>query len=159
MQVSCWIDNIAGLPEGGNLAEDLDPKDYLFRIDHQTFRKLPKSQAIIFGVHPILRPLSAFADSPMVPALLATIHEKSDSELMKYKLAPVYQNKMLPYLKELTKSQIERGLMTWVFHLFFSSELIRIYTDKSHNSGEENESDFADFRELLKKWFRSRWFF
>ena len=58
-----------------------------FRTDHQTFRKLPRSRGIIFGVHPILRRLEEFADSPMVPALLATVHEKSDADLMKYKLA------------------------------------------------------------------------
>ncbi|KAM0746601.1 hypothetical protein T439DRAFT_134935 [Meredithblackwellia eburnea MCA 4105] len=104
--------NIADLPDDAKLAEDLHPKDYIFRIDHQTFRKLPRSQGIIFGVHPILRRLEDFTDSPMVPALLATIHEQSQADLMKYKLAHMYQDKMLPYLRELTKSQIERGLIT-----------------------------------------------
>ncbi|KAL8290009.1 hypothetical protein RQP46_002948 [Phenoliferia psychrophenolica] len=103
--------HIAGLKEGETLPAWLEPKDYLFRTDHQTFRKLPRSRGIIFGVHPILKRLEEFADSPMVPALLATVHEKSDEDLMKYKLAPMYQDKMLPYLKQLHQSQIDRGLI------------------------------------------------
>ncbi|BGP17510.1 hypothetical protein JCM10213_008244 [Rhodosporidiobolus nylandii] len=96
---------------GDKLREDLHPKDYIFRIDHQTFRKLPNTNGIIFGVHPILRRLETFADLPLVPALLATVHENAPEDLMKYKLAPCYQEKMLPYLKELTQSQINRGLI------------------------------------------------
>ncbi|GAA6036704.1 hypothetical protein JCM8097_003438 [Rhodosporidiobolus ruineniae] len=102
---------IASLPEGVKLREDLHPKDYIFRIDHQTFRKLPRTQGIIFGVHPILRRLETFADLPLLPALLATVHENAPADLMKYKLAPCYQDRLLPYLKELTQSQIERGLI------------------------------------------------
>lgn len=41
------------------------------------------------SVHPILRRLEEFADLPLVPALLATIHEQSSEDLMKYKLAPI----------------------------------------------------------------------
>jgi hypothetical protein len=41
------------------------------------------------SVHPILRRLEEFADLPLVPALLTTIHEQSSEDLMKYKLAPV----------------------------------------------------------------------
>lgn len=62
-------DNIAKLGEGERVREDLHPKDLILRyvvvqhahpfaysntsiscsIDHQTFRKLPKTRAIIFG--------------------------------------------------------------------------------------------------------------
>ncbi|ORY91691.1 hypothetical protein BCR35DRAFT_298965 [Leucosporidium creatinivorum] len=117
--------NIADLHEGGHLPDDLHPKDYYFRIDHQTFRKMPKSRGMIFGVHPILRRLEEFADLPLVPQLLATIHEQSSEDLMKYKLAPVYQDKMLPYLRELTQSQIDRGLI-------------------------KGDEEVADFRDLVK---------
>ncbi|KAK4706070.1 hypothetical protein P7C70_g119, partial [Phenoliferia sp. Uapishka_3] len=116
--------HIADLKDGETLHESLAPKDYLFRTDHQTFRKLPRSQAMIFGVHPILRRLEEFADTPMIPALLATVHEKSQEDLMRYKLAHMYQDKMLPYLRELNQSQIDRGLI----------------------SGEEPVADFRDFK-------------
>ncbi|GAA5827482.1 hypothetical protein JCM11251_003831 [Rhodosporidiobolus azoricus] len=102
---------IARLEEGEKVRDDLEPQDYVFRIDHQSFRKLPKTQGIIFSVHPVLRRLEEFADLPLVPALLATVHENAPADLMKYKLAQCYQDKMLPYLKQLTQSQIDRGLI------------------------------------------------
>ncbi|GAA5921727.1 hypothetical protein JCM1841_007108 [Sporobolomyces salmonicolor] len=117
---------IADLKEGEKLPAELHPKDYIFRIDHQTFRKLPNSRAVIFGVHPILRPLSSFADLPLVPALLATVHESAPEDLMKYKLVHCYQDRLIPYLKELTQSQLARGLI----------------------KGDEN---VANFRELVAK--------
>ncbi|POY75267.1 hypothetical protein BMF94_1637 [Rhodotorula taiwanensis] len=118
--------NIAKLGEGERVREDLHPKDLILRIDHQTFRKLPKTRAIIFGVHPILRPMHTLADLPLVPALLATVHKEGNEELMKYKLAPCYQDKLLPYLAEMTQSQIDRGLI-------------------------KGDEDVANFRDLVKR--------
>lgn len=89
---------IADLHEGGKVSEDLEPKDYIFRMDKQTFRKLPRTKAIIFGVHPIMRRLEQLADSPLIPELLVRIHKESDEKLMKYKVAAAYQDKMMPYL-------------------------------------------------------------
>lgn len=150
----------------------------LFSIDHQTFRKLPRSKAIIFrfvvslallsrlvglidpiltsnyarnSVHPILRRLETFADLPLVPALLATVHEKAPADLMKYKLAPVYQEKMLPYLKKLTQSQIDRGLIkcVFLFSLLPSSPVsLTCFSFLRHNRGDE---DVSNFRDLLSK--------
>ncbi|KAK9894462.1 hypothetical protein P389DRAFT_186346 [Cystobasidium minutum MCA 4210] len=120
--------NIASLPEGGRISDDLDPKDYIFRMDKQTFRKLPRTKAIIFGVHPIMRRLEQLADSPLIPELLVRIHKESDEKLMKYKVAPAYQEKMIPYLNELTQSQIERGLI----------------------QGDENVADFRDLVQSKK---------
>ncbi|KZT37993.1 hypothetical protein SISSUDRAFT_1047708 [Sistotremastrum suecicum HHB10207 ss-3] len=102
---------IASLESGKQLPEELHPKDLWFRVDHQTFRKLPRSNGIIFGVHPIMRRLEDFEDSPLVPALLAKIHEDSSKILMDYKVAPAYQERLMPYLKEMTTRQIERGMI------------------------------------------------
>ena len=44
-------DNIAKLEEGGELPDEQHPKDLFFRVDHQTFRKLPRTKGIIFGVY------------------------------------------------------------------------------------------------------------
>jgi len=93
------------------VAEHIHPKDLWFRVDHQTFLKLPRSNGIIFGVHPIMKRLEDFEDSPLVPALLATIHEESDKVMMDYKLAPTYQERMMPYLREMTQRQIAKGLI------------------------------------------------
>lgn len=43
-------DNMATLDDGGRLSDKQHPKDLFFRVDHQTFRKLPRTKAIIFGV-------------------------------------------------------------------------------------------------------------
>lgn len=34
----------------GTMPADMHPKDLFLRIDHQTFRKLPKTRGIMFGV-------------------------------------------------------------------------------------------------------------
>lgn len=114
-------------PEDSKL--DIHPKDLLFRMDRQTFRKLPRTKAIIFGfvsplaylneltekfpnrVHPILKRIEEFAGDPLVPALLARVHESGKRNLMDYKLAPMYQERLIPYLAQLTQSQMSRGLI------------------------------------------------
>ncbi|KAF8511540.1 hypothetical protein JB92DRAFT_2831142 [Gautieria morchelliformis] len=115
-------DNIASV-EGSTLAERLHPKDLFFRVDHQTFRKLPRSQGeTIQGEslversdsRPIMKRLEDFADSPLVPALLAQVHADSDRTLMNYKLAPLYEEKVIPYLQELNQRQIDLGIIRWV---------------------------------------------
>jgi hypothetical protein len=68
-------------------------------------------RGVIFGVHPILKRLSDLADDPLIPALLKTVHEGGAKHLMDYKLAPLYQDSVLPYLACLHQSQIDRGLI------------------------------------------------
>ncbi|KAH9911195.1 uncharacterized protein B0H18DRAFT_1129044 [Fomitopsis serialis] len=94
-----------------DVREDLHPKDLFLRFDHQTFRKLPKTKGIMFGVHPVLKRMEDLADNPLVPALLAKIHTDSDEMLMKYKSVAKYQHKLIPYLQELTEQQIAKGLI------------------------------------------------
>ncbi|TFK49036.1 hypothetical protein OE88DRAFT_457135 [Heliocybe sulcata] len=127
--------NMADLHSGEKLPAGFHPKDLFFRVDHQTFRKLPRTKGIIFGVHPIMKRLEDLEDSPLVPMLLSKVHAEGDSKLMKvnpfclpfpalhiadhpcpfqYKAAPLYQDIMMPYLEELTARQIERGLITYV---------------------------------------------
>ncbi|PCH35811.1 hypothetical protein WOLCODRAFT_140094 [Wolfiporia cocos MD-104 SS10] len=95
----------------GSVPEDLHPKDLFLRIDHQTFRKLPRTKGIVFGVHPVLQRIGDLANSPLVPALLAKIHTDADSELMDYKKTEKYAARLLPYLQELTQDQIARGVL------------------------------------------------
>ncbi|KAH9834100.1 uncharacterized protein C8Q71DRAFT_873543 [Rhodofomes roseus] len=94
-----------------DVREDMHPKDLFLRFDHQTFRKLPKTKGIMFGVHPVLKRMQDLADNPLVPALLAKIHTDSDETLMKYKGVAKYQHKLIPYLQELTEQQIAKGLI------------------------------------------------
>jgi hypothetical protein len=55
--------------------------------------------------------MGSFADDPLVPALLRTVHEKAAKHYMDYKLAPMYQDRLIPFLEQLHQSQIERGLI------------------------------------------------
>ncbi|KAL1938522.1 hypothetical protein VTO73DRAFT_11545 [Trametes versicolor] len=117
-----FLHNIASnLPD-----KDLRPEDLWLRIDHQTFRKLPRTNAIIFGVRPIMRRIEDLADSPLVPLLLEKVHTDSAEHLITYKGMPKYGHLLLPYLRKLTQSQIERGLIS-------------------------AEDDVRSFRELLKE--------
>ncbi|TFK87571.1 hypothetical protein K466DRAFT_490610 [Polyporus arcularius HHB13444] len=100
--------NVASAPAN----PEIHPKDLWLRIDHQTFRKLPRTNAIIFGVHPILRKIEDFADSPLVPALLEKVHLETDPVMLTYKGTQKYDALLLPYLRELTQSQLDRGLIT-----------------------------------------------
>lgn len=129
--------NIASLPVGGKVT--VDPGDLILRIDRrmfllllftapcppvvvlivdrplradaETFRKLPKTKAIIFAVHPLTRPLRALANSPLLPALLHRIHTESSQDLITYKVAPAYWEALEPWLEARTKEQIEQGLI------------------------------------------------
>ncbi|KAI0941617.1 hypothetical protein AcW1_003465 [Taiwanofungus camphoratus] len=94
-----------GMPEG------MHPGDLFLRIDHQTFRKLPRTRGIVFGVHPVLKRIEDLADSPLVPALLGKIHTDADAELMDYKNSEKYHSRLVPYLQHLTQRQIARGLI------------------------------------------------
>ncbi|KAI0758500.1 hypothetical protein BD413DRAFT_654543 [Trametes elegans] len=102
-----WHNIASGLPD-----KDMRPQDLWLRIDHQTFRKLPRTRAIIFGVRPIMRRIEDLADSPLVPMLLEKVHTESAEHLLKYKGVQKYGGLLLPYLRKLTRSQIERGLIS-----------------------------------------------
>ncbi|KAF9030721.1 hypothetical protein BDZ89DRAFT_660335 [Hymenopellis radicata] len=94
------------------LGDNVHPKDMWMRMDHQTFRKLPRSNGIAFGVHVMLKRLEDLVETPLVPALLAKIHLEGDKALMEYKLDAAYKDRMLPYLQELTKRQLDLGLIS-----------------------------------------------
>ncbi|KAL7004042.1 hypothetical protein EMMF5_006401 [Cystobasidiomycetes sp. EMM_F5] len=104
-----FFHNIAKLAPGEKLNKL--PAELYFRQDKQSFVKLPKTRAIAFGVHPIMRKLDDLKNSPLVPQLLREIHLKSDAALMKYKVAPAYVDTVLPYLEEMHAWQIEQGLI------------------------------------------------
>ncbi|KAF9514579.1 hypothetical protein BS47DRAFT_1342892 [Hydnum rufescens UP504] len=92
--------NISKLPEGGKV--DVKPEDLLLRIDRQTFRKLPKSRGIIFGVHPLLCTLGSLTKSP------SSLH--SCTRFIPI-VAPAYWDALGPWLEEKTHEQIRSGLI------------------------------------------------
>lgn len=87
------------------------PDDRSCKTQTEAFRKLPRTRAIIFAVHPLLRPLHTLAQSPLIPALLHRIHIDSAKEMIKYKVADAYWEKLGPWLEEKTREQVELGLI------------------------------------------------
>ncbi|KAI0359575.1 hypothetical protein OH77DRAFT_1395578 [Trametes cingulata] len=137
--------------------EDLRPQDLWLRIDHQTFRKLPRTNAIIFGVRPIMRRIEDLADSPLVPSLMEKVHTESAEHLITYKGMPKYGHLLLPYLRELTQSQIERGIIRCVASLHPVRWLAPAYHDDWADRGPRiaitcsREDDVRSFREFLRE--------
>ncbi|KZT25682.1 hypothetical protein NEOLEDRAFT_1169290 [Neolentinus lepideus HHB14362 ss-1] len=140
--------NMADLDAGQKLPEGFHPKDLFFRVDHQTFRKLPRTKGIIFGVHPIMKRLEDFEDSPLVPMLLAKVHAEGDPKLMNYKVVSAYQDIMMPYLQELTARQIDRGLITGKEEVAAFRELIK---DGKYPSTQTSLTQPTESEKYLKK--------
>jgi len=99
--------NISSLPAGAKVT--VDPGNLILRIDRQAFRKLPKTKAIIFAVHPLTRPLHTLAKSPLLPALLHKIHTESSQDLIAYKIAPAYWEALNRGLKRVRGSKLSKG--------------------------------------------------
>lgn len=99
--------NIASEPIEGHVR----PQDLYLRVDHQTFRKLPHTKGIMFGIHPVLKRMKDLEDSPLVPAMVARLHTDSEKELLDYKLVDKYCPLLLPYLRKVTEEQIARGII------------------------------------------------
>ena len=81
------------------LPEQIHPRDLWLRMDHQTFRKLPRSNGIAFGVcvprrtllicaltsspsHVVQKRVEDLAEMPLVPALVEKQYTDGDHKLM-----------------------------------------------------------------------------
>lgn len=102
--------NIASLPPGAEIT--VPPGELLLRIDRQTFLKLPRTKAIIFGVHPFLRPMSELASVPLIPSLLLRVLTESNREMLEYKSIGRYERTLIPWLREAEAKQVRRGIIT-----------------------------------------------
>ncbi|VDB96596.1 unnamed protein product [Peniophora sp. CBMAI 1063] len=94
-----------------SLSEQIHPRDLWLRMDHQTFRKLPRSNGIAFGVHVVQKRVEDLAEMPLVPALVEKHYTDGDHKLMHHKLDYVYKDRLIPYLRELTQRQLDQGLI------------------------------------------------
>ncbi|KAF9452869.1 hypothetical protein P691DRAFT_771973 [Macrolepiota fuliginosa MF-IS2] len=90
---------------------DLDINDIHLRVDWQTLRRLPKSQAIVFNFKALFTPITHFREEPFVPRLVATVLRESQRPFMEYKASFHTEHKVLPALDAWAKEQEEKG---WV---------------------------------------------
>lgn len=110
------MSNVYQLPEiVPDLEESLkltEPGSFNVRVERQTLRRLPRSQAIVFTNHPVFYSLDEMRDEPMVPSLIRKILYEGPQDIVKYKNFELFRDHVAPYLDELIQSQIDRGLIT-----------------------------------------------
>lgn len=107
--VNLKVNSVYQIPEfRPNLEADMkstDPKHFNVRIERQTLRRLPKSQAIIFTNHPVFYSLEEMQDEPMIPSLLKKILYEGPEDILKYKNMPLIRDHLVGYLDELIQRQ------------------------------------------------------
>ena len=99
-----WSWRETGLP-------GLEVKDIFLRVDWQTLRRLPRSQAIVFNFKPIFTPITSFRNEPYIPRLLLKILREANRPLLEDKTTPHIERKLIPALEEWSLEQEEKG---WV---------------------------------------------
>lgn len=88
-----------------------DAKEFNVRVERQTLRRLPKSNAIIFTNHPIFYSLEEMKDEPLVPSLLKKIIYEAPEKIIKYKNFAFIRDHISGYLDTLIKRQIDKKLI------------------------------------------------
>lgn len=110
------LNNVYQLPKyQPNLAADLEstePRQFNVRVERQTLRRLPKTQAIIFTNHPVFYSIEEMKDEPLVPSLLKKILYEGPEQIIKYKNFESFRDHISGYLDELINRQLELGIIT-----------------------------------------------
>lgn len=109
------MSNVYQLPE---IVPDLEatmkltePRSFNVRVERQTLRRLPKSQAIIFTNHPVFYSLDEMKDEPMVPSLIRKILYEGPGDIIKYKNFDFFRDHIAEYLDKLIEEQVKKGLI------------------------------------------------
>ena len=103
--------NVYALKEGDKVQSDVQPTEFNVRVERQTLRRLPKSQAIIFTNHPVFYSIEEMKDEPLVPSLIRKIIYEAPEGICKYKNFASFRDHILPYLTNLVDRQVELGLI------------------------------------------------
>lgn len=90
---------------------DLRVEDLYLRVDWQSLRRLPRSQAIVFNYKALFTPMTEFRSEPYIPKLVAKILREGKPSIMAYKGTFHIEHKALPALDEWAREQEEEGLV------------------------------------------------
>ncbi|PFH49110.1 hypothetical protein AMATHDRAFT_76391 [Amanita thiersii Skay4041] len=90
---------------------DIKVEDLHLRVDWQTLRRLPLSQAIVFNFKGLFTPITAFRNEPYIPRLVLKIHREAKQPFLDYKSTFHVAHRLIPALEEWAKEQEEKG---WV---------------------------------------------
>lgn len=106
-----YCSNIYNVKPGQEMP-DVPFEKLVIRVERQTLRRLPKSNAVIFTNHPCFYSIDEMKDEPMVPSLLRKIVTEGPEKIVRHKNFNVLNTRVLSYLDGLIQSQIQRGLIT-----------------------------------------------
>jgi len=90
---------------------NLHIEDIHLRVDWQTLRRLPRSQAIVFNYKALFTPLTEFRTEPYIPKLVAKVLKEGNPSIKSYKGTFHVEHVALPALVEWAKEQEETGLV------------------------------------------------
>ncbi|CDK29336.1 unnamed protein product [Kuraishia capsulata CBS 1993] len=104
--------NVYALQDGAKVDSDIEPTEFNVRVERQTLRRLPKSDAIIFTNHPVFYNIDEMKDEPLIPSLIRKIIFEAPEGICKYKNFASFRDHLVPYLDELVQRQLDLGLIT-----------------------------------------------
>ncbi|OWB81741.1 hypothetical protein B5S33_g360 [[Candida] boidinii] len=104
--------NVYALKDDETVESSVKPTEFNVRVERQTLRRLPKSNAIIFTNHPVFYSIEEMKDEPLVPSLIRKIIYEAPESIIKYKKFESFRDHILPYLDELVDRQYKLGLIT-----------------------------------------------
>ncbi|UJR24135.1 hypothetical protein I4U23_027101 [Adineta vaga] len=81
-----------------------------FRSERQTLRRLPRSGAILFTIHPYFIPVTEIAEEPGIPGRLASAIRSWPDDVSHYKGKNAYEDVVLNYLDNKHEQQCQNGL-------------------------------------------------
>ena len=90
---------------------NLPVDDLYLRVDWQTLRRLPKSQAIVFNYKALFTHMSNFRTEPFIPKLVAKVLKEGNPNIKEYKGTLHVEHKALPLLEEWAEEQEENGMV------------------------------------------------
>ncbi|PIS57564.1 hypothetical protein CJI97_000608 [Candidozyma auris] len=100
------------VPDLEETMKSTPPGSFNVRVERQTLRRLPKSQAIIFTNHPVFYSLDEMKDEPMVPSLIRKILYEGPGDIIKYKNFDFLRDHLVGYLDKVIEDQIDKGLIS-----------------------------------------------
>ncbi|KAH3684643.1 hypothetical protein WICPIJ_004399 [Wickerhamomyces pijperi] len=105
------VSNVYAMKDGESVDPKIDELDFNVRVERQTLRRLPRSQAIIFTNHPVYYSIEEMKDEPLVPSLLKKIMYEAPEDIIKYKGFEKFRDHILSYLDGLITRQKDLGLI------------------------------------------------
>jgi hypothetical protein len=90
---------------------NLRAEDIYLRVDWQTLRRLPRSQAIVFNYKALFTPLTEFRTEPYIPKLVAKILKEGNPSIIAYKGTFHVEHVAVPALDKWATEQEEKGLV------------------------------------------------